>query len=55
MKFYNRTSELQELHRIQKLSFDSHSRMTVITGLLSRGLGDVYKRQRLLCVRSSRN
>ena len=32
MKFYNRTSELQELHRIQKLSFDSHSRMTVITG-----------------------
>lgn len=32
MKFYNRTSELKELHRIQKLSFDSHSRMTVITG-----------------------
>lgn len=32
MKFYNRTSELQELHRIQKLSFESHSRMTVITG-----------------------
>ena len=32
MKFYNRTSELKELHRIRKLSFDSHSRMTVITG-----------------------
>ena len=32
MKFYDRTSELKELHRIQTLSFDSHSRMTVITG-----------------------
>lgn len=32
MKFYNRTSEIKELQRIQKLSFDSHSRMTVITG-----------------------
>lgn len=32
MKFYNRTSELKELHRIRALSFDSHSRMTVITG-----------------------
>lgn len=32
MKFYNRTSELNELHRIQKLSFGSYSRMTVITG-----------------------
>lgn len=32
MKFYNRTAEIEELRRIQKLSFDSHSRMTVITG-----------------------
>ncbi len=32
MKFYNRTSEIKELQRIQKLSFDSYSRMTVITG-----------------------
>jgi len=32
MKFYNRASELSELHRIQKLSFEDHSRLTVITG-----------------------
>lgn len=32
MKFYNRTSELDELRRIQKLSFEDHSRLTVITG-----------------------
>jgi len=32
MKFYNRDSELKELLRIQKLSFDDYSRMTVITG-----------------------
>lgn len=32
MKFYNRTSELAELRRIQKLSFEDHSRLTVITG-----------------------
>lgn len=32
MKFYNRTSELTELHRIQNLSFSDHSRMTVVTG-----------------------
>lgn len=32
MKFYNRISELEELQRIQKLSFENHSRMTVITG-----------------------
>ena len=32
MKFYNRTSEIKELQRIQKLSFDSYSRMTVNTG-----------------------
>jgi AAA+ ATPase superfamily predicted ATPase len=31
-KFYNRTSELAELKRIQDLSFSGHSRMTVITG-----------------------
>jgi len=32
MKFYNRKSELTELQRIQKLSFEDHSRLTVITG-----------------------
>lgn len=32
MKFYNRTNELAELQRIQKLSFDDHSRLTVVTG-----------------------
>jgi AAA+ ATPase superfamily predicted ATPase len=32
VKFYNRTSELDELRRIQKLSFEDHSRLTVITG-----------------------
>jgi AAA+ ATPase superfamily predicted ATPase len=32
MKFYNRDSELAELQRIQKLSFEDHSRLTVITG-----------------------
>jgi hypothetical protein len=32
MKFYNRTSEIEELNRIQQLSFGSHSRMTVVTG-----------------------
>lgn len=32
MKFYNRTSELTELKRIQKLSFSDHSRLTVVTG-----------------------
>lgn len=32
MKFYNRTSELAELKRIQELSFSDHSRLTVVTG-----------------------
>lgn len=32
MKFYNRESELAELQRIQKLAFEDHSRLTVITG-----------------------
>ncbi len=32
MKFYNRTSELAELQRIQNLSFSGHSRLTVVTG-----------------------
>ena len=32
MKFYNRTSELAELRRIQNLSFNDHSRLTVVTG-----------------------
>ena len=32
MKFYNRTSELAELKRIQNLSFSDHSRLTVVTG-----------------------
>lgn len=32
MRFYDRSSELAELKRIQALSFTDHSRMTVITG-----------------------
>lgn len=32
MKFYNRTKEIKELKRIQRLAFDSYSKMTVITG-----------------------
>ncbi len=32
MKFYNRSSELAELQRIQDLSFNDHSRLTVVTG-----------------------
>jgi len=32
MRFYNRTSELDELQRIKNLSFNEYSRMTVITG-----------------------
>jgi len=32
MKFYNRNNEIAELHRIKKLSFTEHSRMTVVTG-----------------------
>ncbi len=32
MRFYNRTSELAELQRIRDLSFNDHSRLTVVTG-----------------------
>src|SRR5690606_17168423 len=32
MKFYNRTSELAELQRIQRLSVKEGSRFTVVTG-----------------------
>lgn len=32
MKFFNRESELEELKRIQELSFSEYSRMTVVTG-----------------------
>lgn len=32
MKFYNRLSELNELKRIQSLSFKDYSRLTVVTG-----------------------
>lgn len=32
MKFYNRKPEISEIKRIQQLAFESHSRMTVITG-----------------------
>ena len=32
MRFYDRNSELEELRRISKLSFEDHSRMTVVTG-----------------------
>ena len=37
MKFYNRENELAELKRIQRLSFEENSRLTVITG--SRRIG----------------
>jgi len=32
MKFYNRAKELAELQRIRDLSFNDHSRLTVVTG-----------------------
>ena len=32
MKVYNRENELAELKRIQRLSFEENSRLTVITG-----------------------
>lgn len=32
MRFYDRTSELAELQRIKNLSFNDHSRLTVVTG-----------------------
>ncbi|MCD8207709.1 MAG: ATP-binding protein [Bacteroidales bacterium] len=32
MKFYNRTTEIEELHRIREKAFSSRSRMTIITG-----------------------
>ena len=32
MKFYDRTEEIKELRRIQRLAFERHSRMTVVTG-----------------------
>lgn len=32
MKFYDRTNEIAELHRIQALSENNHSRLTVVTG-----------------------
>lgn len=32
MRFYDRNSELEELRRTSKLSFEDHSRMTVVTG-----------------------
>lgn len=32
MKFYNRENELAELQRIQELSFEENSRLTVVTG-----------------------
>lgn len=32
MRFYDRTNELAELQRINKLSFNDHSRLTVVTG-----------------------
>lgn len=32
MKFYNRENELAELKRIQRLSFEENSRLTVVTG-----------------------
>lgn len=32
MEFYNRIGELSELQRVQNLSFNDHSRLTVVTG-----------------------
>jgi len=32
MEFYNRISELSELQRVKNLSFNDHSRLTVVTG-----------------------
>ena len=32
MRFYDRTNELAELQRIKNLSFNDHSRLTVVTG-----------------------
>ena len=32
MKFYNRTTEIAELQRIKEMSYDDHSKLTVITG-----------------------
>ena len=32
MKFYNRENELAELQRIQELSFEENSHLTVVTG-----------------------
>lgn len=32
MKFYNRINELAELQRIQRLSLEDHSHLTVVTG-----------------------
>lgn len=44
MKFYNRERELEELRRICKLSFNSNSRMTVLTGRRRIGKTSLIKR-----------
>jgi len=41
MEFYNRDSELKELLRMQKLSFDDYLRMTVITGRRRIGITSI--------------
>lgn len=61
MKFYDRTLEIEELKRIQKLAFDGYSRMTVITGrrrigktsLALEATGDVYPTVYLFVSRKS--
>ncbi len=48
MKFYNRENEIAKLHEIRSLSYNDHSRLTVVTGrrrigktsLIGKALGD---------------
>lgn len=44
MKFYDRTEEIAELRRIQNLSANNHSRMTVVTGRRRIGKTSLIRR-----------
>lgn len=44
MRFYDRIEEIEELKRIQKLSFDNHSRLTVVTGRRRIGKTSLIRR-----------
>ncbi|MDE5785946.1 MAG: ATP-binding protein [Duncaniella sp.] len=44
MKFYNRHTEIAELHRIEQLSFTRNSRMTVLTGRRRIGKTSLIKK-----------